>query len=194
MATLSQRAGEAECGLRFGFGEHRGGLVEDQDFRAAEQHFHDFQLLLVGDRELVDAVTRVEMESEPRAQGFHRLQGLGLVLPAGAARAGEAEIFDYRKRTDQFEMLVDHADSGIGGGGRVLIARRLAVDLHGAGIGGVEAREHIHQRRFAGAVFAEQSVYLAPGEGEIHALQRRPAAEGFFDASKPNGDAHAPPP
>ncbi len=72
-----------------------------------------------------------------------------------------------------------HADPG-----RECVARRGEVlrapaEPHRARVFGVDAGDDLHQRRFAGAVLADQAVDFAGCEGEIHPAQRRDAAERF---------------
>ena len=59
-----------------------------------------------------------------------------------------------------------------------------AVDGDRAFVGQVNAGGHLHQRRLAGAVAADQSDDLAGGDIEIHTPQRDDAAEGFLDPPK----------
>src|SRR4249919_397760 len=48
-----------------------------------------------------------------------------------------------------------------------------------AGIGIVEARQYLDQRRLAGAVLAKQPVHFAAADREVHLIQRAYAAETF---------------
>ena len=50
--------------VRLGVGQHRGRLVENQDSRAADQDLDDFDLLLLGDRERVDAAVGIDRKAE----------------------------------------------------------------------------------------------------------------------------------
>ncbi len=138
-AGLRELACEAEGGFGLLLGEYRGGFVHDQDFRARQQDFHDFEFLAVGYRHLIHAAFRVQAEAELLAQFLHGLERGGLGFPPRAARTGEANVLKHAERAYEFEMLVNHADAGGGGGGRIFVAHRVAVHLHNAGIGGVEA-------------------------------------------------------
>ena len=63
---------------------------------------------------------------------------------------------------------------------RIAWLERLAVEREAAGVRPVRAAEHLHQRAFAGAVFADERVDLAGGNLETHAIERhrRPEALG----------------
>ena len=54
----------------------------------------------------------------------------------------------------------------------------LTVHLHGgAGLGGVEAREHLDERRLAAAVLANQCVDLALEDVEVDVVEGQGAGE-----------------
>ena len=74
---------------------------------------------------------------------------------------------------DQGQLLVDDDDAL---GLAVLLGPELAqlalvVDLAGVAADGVGAREHVHQRGFAGAVFADQCVDLPGFHLQVHVVQ-----------------------
>ena len=65
-------------------------------------------------------------------------------------------------------MLVDHPHSGAESSGRG-IAREVELapgDLEAARVGPHEPKEHVHERRLAGAVFAEEREDLARADVE----------------------------
>ena len=81
------------------------------------------------------------------------------------------------------ELLVDHAHAE---GAGVERPRRLVGrgrEGHLARVRRVGARQHLHKRALAGAVFAYEGEDLAGGESEIYALQRLGGAEGFGHAA-----------
>ena len=59
------------------------------------------------------------------------------------------------------------------------ICDRLAVDKDLALVGALGARENLHQRRFAGAVFADESEHFAREQGERDAVERAHARKLF---------------
>ena len=62
--------------------------------------------------------------------------------------------------------------------------KQLAVDGDLAAIGRIEARHQLDQRRFAGAVLAEQRGDLAGAHVEIDVVERQHARKGFRDAAR----------
>src|SRR5207302_4516046 len=87
-------------------------------------------------------------------------------------------------------MLVNHSDSGaqriVGGADRC----RASVDYDLAVIGAEQAVEDVHQRGFAGAVFAEQAVDARGGEGEGDVVEGLCLAESLGDVKKLDGWRH----
>jgi hypothetical protein len=58
--------------IRLGVGQDCGWLIEDQDPRTADQHFHDLDLLLLRDRERRSAA-RVDIKPSSLAGRSHYL-------------------------------------------------------------------------------------------------------------------------
>lgn len=59
---------------------------------------------------------------------------------------------------DQVELLVDHADAGGFDGCRVAEGQRAAVEGRATAVGLIDAGEDFDQRRFTGAVLANQAM------------------------------------
>jgi hypothetical protein len=82
------------------------------------------------------------------------------------------------------QLLVDHADAArlrIGGRGK---ARWLAIEQQFAAVIAVDAREQLHHGAFAGAIFANQAVYLAGQQIKVDAIQRDRAAVALGDCAQ----------
>ncbi len=81
---------------------------------------------------------------------------------------------------DQAEILMDerdrHSPDGVG--------HVLTRVEDGAAVGRVNAGEDLDERRFAGAVFAEQRDDLAAPDFHLHVVQRLRAAEALRDAAR----------
>ena len=60
----------------------------------------------------------------------------------------------------------------------------LAVDTDRAGIGLVEPEDHVHQRRLARAVLAEQAVHLASAQVEVDPVVGEQAGEALGDGAR----------
>ena len=84
-------------------------------------------------------------------------------------------------------MLMHHADAVADRLARGADADRLAVDADLAGVGFVEAVEDRHQRRFAGAVLADDAVDDAAFDDEVDVLVGVNRAEALVDADQFDG-------
>ena len=98
-------------------------------------------------------------------------------LSAGA----QHDVLRGGEDVDELEVLMHHADmmaEGIlrGGDDRLL---PVHIDLPLVGV--VDARDHVHERRLAAAVLAEERKDLPLLQGEIDVPVRRDAAEIFAD-------------
>jgi hypothetical protein len=118
-------------------------------------------------------------------QGFPRL-GDGRAQHR-AILGPEDDVLDHGEVLHQLEMLVHHADAGADRGLAVGDVGLLAVDEDLALIGLVETVEDRHQRRFAGAVFAHDTVDRALGDGHGDVLVGLHRAEGLGDALQFDG-------
>ena len=92
----------------------------------------------------------------------------------------------------QRQFLVDHGDAATA---RVLRAGRVvgsAVERHRARIGSNRPAQHFHQRRFAGAVLADESMDFAGTQFQVNAVESLGRAEALADVGhrQANGDGH----
>ena len=84
---------------------------------------------------------------------------------------------------NEVELLVDDGDArrlGIAHAGEADV---FAVDADRSLIVGIDAGQDLHQRRFAGAVFAHQRMDFAGPELEADVAKRCDAAETLGDAA-----------
>ena len=79
-------------------------------------------------------------------------------------------------------MLVDHADAVADGILRIANAGFDAVDADLAGIRVIEAIQHLHQGRFAGAVFAQQGMNFARLYIEVNLVGSQHTGKALDDA------------
>ena len=84
-------------------------------------------------------------------------------------------------------MLMHHADAVADRLARGADSDRLAVDADFAGVGFVEAIEDRHQRRFSGAVLADDAVNDAALDDEIDVIVGVNRAEALVDADELDG-------
>src|SRR5260370_3146908 len=101
-----------------------------------------------------------------------------------AARGAEHHGFEHAERRHQHEMLMHHADAVADRLLRRADAHRLAIDADFTRVGLIEAVENRHQRRFAGAVLADDAVYDASLDSKIHVLVGMNRAETLVDANQ----------
>ena len=139
-------------------GQHGCRLVEDQDIRAAVEDLHDFDRLLLGDGHVVDLLVGVDLEAIGVADLPDLLGGLPEIK---LARQAQHDVLRGGQHVDQLEVLVDHADAEVEGVLRGTDDDVLAVDADLALVRKIDAGEHVHQRRLAGAVFPQQGEDLA---------------------------------
>ena len=95
----------------------------------------------------------------------------------------EHDVLGHREHRHQHEVLVHHADAGADGVAGAVEMGRLAVDEDLALVRPVEAGEHVHQRRLAGAVLAEQAEHLAGADGEVDGVVGDQITEALGDAA-----------
>ena len=155
-------------------GEHGGGLVENEDVRAAVEHLDDLDGLLLRNGHVVDLLIGVDVEPVFVADLLDLFAGFGQVELAFKA---EDDILRCGEEIDELEVLVDHADAVLervlGGGDRHRFAMNVDLPL----VGEVDAGEHVHQRGFAAAVFAEQRQDLAFVQLKVDGAVRHDLAE-----------------
>jgi hypothetical protein len=108
-----------------------------------------------------------------------------LVELAGDARrsgsdqlVSQEQVRDHVEVVGEGEILVDGRDPEAGGVARGGDRDRLAVEEELARVGVVDAGDRLHERRFAGAVVADERHHLARAHGEVDAVERldRPEA------------------
>ncbi len=167
-------------------GEHRGGLVEDEEPGVAGQGLDDLHALLHAHREVLDEGVGIHVEAETLGDLGDPVAGGVEVQRAGEAGGlvAEHDVLRDGEDGDEHEVLVHHADPGrhrVAGTGEVL---DHAVELDLALVGLVEAVEDVHQGRLAGAVLTEQAVDLTGLDREGHLVVGHHASEALGDAAK----------
>ena len=94
----------------------------------------------------------------------------------------EIDVLADRQVGEQRLLLEHHADALAVGVGGAFDARRLAGDEDLAGVGLIDAAQDLHQRRFAGAVLADQADDLSGLDLDRDVLQRVHAGEALVDS------------
>ena len=138
--------------------ENGGRLVKDENVRAAVENLYDLDRLLLGDGHIVDLLRGIHAEAVFVADLADLCRGCFEIELAGQT---ENDIFRRRQHIHELEMLMDHADAVVKGVLGGADDNFLSVDLDLALIREIDAGEHIHKRRLAAAVFAEQREDLS---------------------------------
>ena len=170
----------------FGGGDHRGRLVEDQDFRFGDERLGNFDDLLARDAERADQRAGIDLgeaEIGKHARGDAvRLGPVDDEREPARRHAPEQHILRDAEMRQQRLFLVDRADAERHRIGRAGDRHRLAVEQDFAAVGTGCARQHLHQRRLARAVLAAQRQHPARRDLEGDVAHGRIAVVALGDA------------
>ena len=174
----------------FGFlrRQHGGRLVHDQQARALQQAADDLDALAHAHRQPGHPRRRVQRQAVGLRDGA---DCAGEPAPCGVRRQRQRDVLGDGQPLEQREMLEDHADAERARFGRVAGRRRPAIPAHRTRIRLQRAVEDFHQRRFAGAVLAQQRMDLACANGEVDTVVRNRAAKALDDAARLQKDISA---
>ena len=167
--------------------KRRGRLVHHQNARVLRQGLGDLDHLLLGDAEAMHALARIDVEADHLEHAARVGVEALAVDRAGqppARRAAEIDVVRDVEMGNQREFLEDHRDAEPTRVGRRSDDGWTALKENLAGIGGDRAAEHLHQRRLAGAVLAEQHMRLARPDRERDVAQRAHAGIALADAAQ----------
>ncbi len=172
VAVLAEALDQVEHLRGLGDTEGRCRLIEDDDLRVAEQGPGDRHGLALATRERRDGDAH---GGDLRRQLPEQLPGLDLhrhvVEPGGAQLLTEEQVLDDVEVLAQGEVLVDGGDpKGLRIGGRVN-THALALERDRSRVGGMNARQHLDEGRFAGTVVTDEGHDLALMDGEVDAGQ-----------------------
>ena len=166
--------------------QHGGRLVEDQHFGGTEEHLDNLDALLDADGQFLDDGVGIDLEAifgVDRADLFARLGEIEIIEHSRRLDP-EHDVFGDGEHRNQHEMLVDHADSGANRVAWSAELHRLAVDQDLALVGPIHPGQHVHHRRLAGAVFAEQAEHLSGANLQVDTGIGDDVTEAFGDAAK----------
>jgi len=113
-----------------------------------------------------------------------RARGVDVEPAAGGLLVPEHDVLGDGEHRDQHEVLVDHADPC---GHRVTGTREvlhLVVEQDLALVRLVQAVQHVHECRLAGAVLPQEAVDLTGLDREVDVVVRHQCAEAFGDAAQ----------
>ena len=164
-ALGGQFAQRREQDIYFLRGQHAGRLVHDQKPGVLQQTADDLDALPLSGREIAHRAVRIKRQ----AIGLRDIPDTGgEVAQGGGVFHAKGNILGHAHRVKQREMLKHHRHPG--GAGRARFGRGIgrAMQGHGSAIGGDKPIDHLDQRRFPGAVFAQQGVHLAFADRKRH--------------------------
>ena len=165
--------------------EGGGGFVEDDDLRGCAgvaEGAGDLDGLAGAEREVADKAAGGQGEArEDGGEGVGHQDGAA----AAPAEAGDITVHDAGVFGDAEvgaeRALLEHETQG---GGTRAERGRVALDAHGAGVGGDGAGEDVHEGGFTGAVMADHGQALALGQTQVDAAQGVDSAELLGDAGE----------
>ncbi len=180
-AVGAQPLDHPEQHLDLGPRQRRGGFVEDQHARAERDAARDRHHLLLAEPERAELGGRVHAQ----AVALHDLAGqrvhaAPIDQQTEASRlVADEDVLGHAAFGDQVDFLVDRAHAPALRVARRGEGDRLAVEVDRALVERMKAGQHLDQRRFAGAVLADQAMYLAGAQRQRDVAQRTHHAEGL---------------
>ncbi|MGY4425581.1 hypothetical protein ACVWY2_008030 [Bradyrhizobium sp. JR6.1] len=165
-----------------------GRLVHDDHAGIDRERLGDLHHLTLRDRQIVDQCVRCEIGAQPLQQRRHAGAHLRVVhqlqRAAGELLAPDEDIGRDVEILEQVQLLVHKGDAGQGR----LVHRHpcvvVAADADHARARRDHAGQHAHQRRFAGAVLADQAQHLAAADAQIDVVERPDAGIGLADSAE----------
>jgi hypothetical protein len=183
-AVGAQPADHVEQHLRLAVAERGCGFVHDHQPGRESDGARDRHHLLRRGREIMQRAAHVDRNAEPGQQRRRLLvHPRPVEQPEAAFLAAEADVLGDRAIADEIDLLIDRADSGVLAGERGSNLERSPGERHLAGVTAVIAGENLDERRFAGAVLADQRVHLARRHREFGVGERGDAGELLVDAA-----------
>ena len=161
--------------------QHRSRLIENQKLRLGQQGADDFNPLHLTNAQCVHRPRRFNIETVLRRLGTDALHHLG---QTHAPIQTEPDVLGHRDGAKQAEVLKHHGYAERTRLLRIADLHRPPVEQDAAGIGLDRTIDDLHQRRFAGAVFAQNRMDLARHDAHGHRVIGTHARIALADISK----------
>ena len=179
----AQVANDGEQLLHLAAAQRSGRFVHDEDAGVLRERLGDFNELLLRNGERTTGRFRIDVRVESAEKSSRRIVFVTLRDEAGACRfAAQENVLARTERWDKIELLVNDGDARA----RRIVRRRHAelcpIDTNPSGIRAMRAGEHLDERAFARAVFAEQRVHFAAAQVELAAGDGPHAGKRFLDS------------
>ena len=170
-ARLAQLAHDLKQLVSLLRGQHRGGLVKNEHLGALRQRLDDFNPLLGAHGQVFH--NRVGIHVEPKAsRNLAHLLARRIDVEQFERSAhllvAEHDVLRHSERVHEHEVLVHHRDTGRHGVAGASELDRLVVDGDVALVWVIQPKEHIHERRLARAVLAEQRVHGSGLDDQVY--------------------------
>ena len=184
-AAFLEHADDAKQRVDLAVGQRRGRLVHDEYARVEGQGLGHFHHLLVGHAQIADEGMGVDLHAKV-VQQLLRLAEHGAPVHLEGVfhdRPAHEDVFRHGQLLGEVQFLIDDGDAQfLRVGGRADV-HFLSVDEYLALVLAVSAGEHLHQRRFARAVLAQQGVHFALAHGQAHMVKRQHAGKPLDDVA-----------
>ena len=160
-------------------------FVENQEFRAAQRSARRGHELLLPDGQVAKHLAGRQMEAHVVEQALRRAGHLALLQQAEADfLVAEKDVRCNRQVPAEHDFLVYRIDAAVDRFLRSIEADGLAVPEDFAGRAPDHAGQQLDQRRFAGAVFADDGVDFIVVERQRGGLQRQHRAVVLCEAAQ----------
>ena len=168
--------------------EHRRRLVQNQQLRIGHQRANDLHALAFAHRELVDDGGRIDLKAVLLAETLHfGRNGFDRLF----FRETERDVFRHGQRVEKGKVLVHHRNAERTGLCRTVDLERTAVEFHAAFVRTDGAVNDLHERGFAGAVFAEHGEHFPGRNVHIDMVVGHDAGVALRDVFQTEAGMHA---
>ena len=195
--AVAHGAQQLHHGLHFALGHARGGLVEEDDRRLVGHHRRQVDQPPGARRELAHQAVGVALEPEhvhqrgdPRRDRRLRPHldreaedGVERVAHVGEALERHGQGIAHGQPREEARVLEGAPQPEPGAGRGRALGHVEAAQLDVTGVGPQEARDHVEERRLAGAVGPDDPDDLPVGRVQGHVVERGIAPEGERDAA-----------
>ena len=174
-----------EQGFAFLRREHGGGLIQNQDARAAIQRLQNFHALAFAHTQARHLGIGIDHQSKLLRHRHQLLARSGAVRDGRPQRLGaEQHVVEHGEVVGEREVLVHHADARRQCRARIARWQHFAMHADAALVGHVVTEKNRHQRRFARAVLAQKREHLARAKRERDVVIGRQRPEALGDVAE----------
>jgi hypothetical protein len=150
---------------------------------------HDFQHLLIGDRQRIGYGMRRDFHAHPLRELAKAFLHAAAVDDEPAVRQfAQEDVGQRRHLRDYGQFLIDRRNAVVALRARILERDRPALHFDVAGVGRARTREHADECRLAGAVGADQPVHFARLQYKAHLAQRLNAGKRLRNVAHADGE------